>query len=323
MQALMSNGEAPESKVGTSSQSSPAKELLTVLSRGEKHIEEESSAWLESALGQRTPIHGSCFLGRAASCDVVLPDAKASRQHAVVEGREQADFWLIDLGSANGTYVNEKRVVQPRRLSNGDRITLAGMTFIFHRPGDVVRPWPALSAKNTTVPEIRTLYCWLLLADIEGSTELMRKMAPGDAHRTTGRWLAACTKLVNEHHGTINKFLGDGFLAYWPEGPEAVTQVARALAALRKVQDEENTHFRVVVHYGQVLAGGMASLGEESLTGNEVTFLFRAEKLAAYLQRARLLTQPAHDQIQHLISSVPEGTHTLADFPGEFPFFSF
>jgi adenylate cyclase len=281
------------------------------------------SAWLESAAGERTPIQGSCFLGRASSCEVVLLDNKVSRQHALVQGQELGDFFLIDLGSANGTYVNGRRVGQPHRLVNGDQITVAGVTFTFRRPGDVSRPAAALPAKDATIPEVRTLSCWLLLADIEGSTQLMRKMAPNDAHRTTGQWLAACTKLVNEHHGTINKFLGDGFLAYWPEEPEVVTRVASALGALKEVQDKASTPFRVVLHYGQVFAGGLASLGEESLAGPEVNFLFRAEKLAASLGRSRLLTQPAQNQIQHVIETVPEGNHGLAGFSGEFPFFSF
>lgn len=282
----------------------------------------ELSAWLESATGERTPITGSCFLGRAASCNVVLPDIKASRQHALVQGQEHADFWLIDLGSANGTYVNGRRVVQPHRLANGDQITVVGITFTFHRPGGVSRPIVPAS-KDATIPEVRQFSCWLLLADIEGSTQLLRKLPPGDAHRTTGQWLASCTKVINEHHGTINKFLGDGFLAYWPEGPEVVTHVAGALGALREAQEMGSTQFRVVVHYGQVMAGGLASLGEESLAGPEVNFLFRAEKLAASLGRLRLLTEPAQKRIQPLMATVPEGTHPLAGFSGEFPFFSF
>lgn len=283
----------------------------------------EYSAWLESAEGARTPVRGSCFLGRASSCEVALLDNKVSRQHALVQGQEHGDFWLIDLGSANGTYVNGRRVAQPHRLSNGDRITVGGNTFTFRRPGEVSRPVPAVPSKDATIPEVRTLSCWLLLADIEGSTQLIRKMAPGDAHRTTGQWLANCTKLVNEHHGAINKFLGDGFLAYWPEGPEVVTRVAGAIGALRAAQEKESTPFRVVVHYGQVTAGGPASLGEESLAGEEVNFLFRAEKLAASLGRSRLLTEPANKQLQHLISTVPEGSHPLAGFSGEFAFYGF
>ena len=288
-------------------------------------MDKELRVWLESPSGERKAIEGSCFLGRAATCDVVIPDTKASRQHALVQGEKGSEFWLIDLGSANGTYVNGRRVGQPQRLFNADRITVAGITFIFHRPGTVSRPdsGTANPAKDATIPEVRTMTCWLLLADIEGSTQLIRKMAPDDVHRTTGLWLANCTKIIGDHQGTINKFLGDGFLAYWPEGPDIATRVTGALTALKQAQDKEDTRFRVVVHYGQVMAGGMASLGEESLSGNEVNLLFRAEKLAATLGRSRLLSRQANDKIQSLIPTVSEGGHMLAGFTGEFEFFSF
>src|SRR3989442_1625516 len=55
-----------------------------------------SSAWLESASGERTPVRGSCVFGRAATCGVVLPDARVSREHALVHSQLPGEFWLID-----------------------------------------------------------------------------------------------------------------------------------------------------------------------------------------------------------------------------------
>ena len=47
--------------------------------------EQTVSARLESSLGLHTPVHGSCFLGRAATNHIVLTDDRASRRHAVVQ----------------------------------------------------------------------------------------------------------------------------------------------------------------------------------------------------------------------------------------------
>ena len=48
-------------------------------------------------------------LGRDPGCDIVLNDTKCSRRHAVVE--DTPDGLVIrDSGSANGVYVNERRV---------------------------------------------------------------------------------------------------------------------------------------------------------------------------------------------------------------------
>jgi adenylate cyclase len=285
-----------------------------------------ASVWLESPKGERVPIRGRCFFGRSPSCEVILPDTKVSRQHALVQGQDETEFWLIDLGSANGTYLNGRRVHQPCRLSNGDRIGVAEFTFVFHGPAARESLTPALSsadATDATVHAVRTFTCWLLVADMEGSTQMLRKLPAEEAPRVTGRWLAACRRILAEQHGTINKFLGDGFLGYWPAGPECSAWVARALQALKKLQEDGPTQFRVVLHYGRVSAGGAASLGEESLSGNEVNFVFRLEKVAASIGEFRLLSEPARDGLGPLLAATPAGPHTVPGFEGEFAFFTF
>ena len=281
------------------------------------------AVWLEPARGEPVPVLGCCFLGRAATCQVVLADAKVSRQHALIQAQDENEFWLIDLGSANGTYLNGRRVAQPCRLAEGDKIDVAGFAFTFHGPKGPAPRSLETSTTDATVHEIRPLTCWLLVADLEGSTQLLRKVSSEDAPRVTGRWLATCRKLLDGWHGSINKYLGDGFLAYWPAGPESARWVAQSLLALKKVQETAEPVFRVVVHYGKVSVGGPASMGEESLSGNEVNFVFRMEKLAASLGESRLLSEPALAQLRPLLPTAEAGRHTLQGFEGQFPFFSY
>jgi hypothetical protein len=61
-------------------------------------------------------------LGRDPSCDLVLNDAKCSRRHAVVEAGPDG-LSIRDSGSANGIYVNAKRV-ERSPLQEGDEIRL-------------------------------------------------------------------------------------------------------------------------------------------------------------------------------------------------------
>jgi len=61
-------------------------------------------------------------LGRLPECDVVVSDSGASRQHARIR-RDDGTFVLTDLGSTNGTLVNDE-AVQERTLEDGDRITI-------------------------------------------------------------------------------------------------------------------------------------------------------------------------------------------------------
>jgi len=296
---------------------------VAVVSLGPMDRSTAVGAWLESAQTERTPVSDSCFFGRAASCEVVLPDAKVSRQHALIQGQEHGEFWLIDLGSANGTYLNGRRVAQPCRLNDGDKLAIAGFSFTFRRSRPSVEARQDSTSTDATVHEIRSLTCWLLVADIEGSTQLLRRLPPEEAHRATGMWLAACSRILNEHHGVINKFLGDGFFAYWPSGEANAAAVAKALEALRSLQQTDSPAFRVVLHYGKVSAGGQASLGEESLAGNEVNFVFRVEKVAAGLGLSRLMSEPARETIKHLLPTIPEGEHAVPGFAGQPRFYSF
>jgi len=64
-------------------------------------------------------------IGRAEDNDLRLDDLKASRHHARIRrDATQEAYVLTDLGSANGTWVNEVRLAAPHSLSHGDRITI-------------------------------------------------------------------------------------------------------------------------------------------------------------------------------------------------------
>jgi pSer/pThr/pTyr-binding forkhead associated (FHA) protein len=71
-------------------------------------------------------------LGRSRQADVYVTDANVSRRHAEVV-REGSDYWVVDLGSTNGTHVNGERV-QRTRLEDGDVITIGSTDVVFGRP---------------------------------------------------------------------------------------------------------------------------------------------------------------------------------------------
>ena len=81
--------------------------------------------------GQRWALQGVLVLGRAPTCDIVIPDRQVSRRHArILETPE--GYLLEDLSSKNGTYLNGQRVIQPQALRDGDEVQIAlAQKFLF------------------------------------------------------------------------------------------------------------------------------------------------------------------------------------------------
>jgi VWFA-related protein len=71
-------------------------------------------------------------IGRARDNQIVLDDPTVSRNHAWIK-IEDKDFVIFDIGSANGTFVNDEPVENPRSLEHGDIVRFGDATFIFTR----------------------------------------------------------------------------------------------------------------------------------------------------------------------------------------------
>lgn len=71
-------------------------------------------------------------IGRLKTCEVGIDDVNASRRHAAIE-REGSGWAVVDLGSTNGTLVNDQPVTRTRLL-DGDVITIGVTELTFHDP---------------------------------------------------------------------------------------------------------------------------------------------------------------------------------------------
>ncbi len=82
--------------------------------------------------GQIIPLSGgSAILGRHPDCDIVLDLGPVSRQHArVLQLGDQ--YFVEDLHSRNGTFVNEERLQGRRALAENDQIRICDVVFSFH-----------------------------------------------------------------------------------------------------------------------------------------------------------------------------------------------
>lgn len=93
----------------------PVREVVTLTVAGRRHEITQSRV----------------VLGRSRECEIRVADVNSSRRHAELR-QEGAAYWIVDLGSMNGTEVNGKRVDR-ERLRDGDRITLGSTEIVFGR----------------------------------------------------------------------------------------------------------------------------------------------------------------------------------------------
>jgi serine phosphatase RsbU (regulator of sigma subunit) len=82
--------------------------------------------------GQQYPLLGErAIMGRHPDCDIVLDVGAVSRQHAQIVIVDD-EFYVEDLESRNGTFVNGQLVKGRQRLQDNDRVKICDLLFSFH-----------------------------------------------------------------------------------------------------------------------------------------------------------------------------------------------
>jgi pSer/pThr/pTyr-binding forkhead associated (FHA) protein len=81
---------------------------------------------------QTVQLNGTLQVGRAEACQIQLPDTYASSFHARIYNRD-GSWYIEDLGSTNGTYVNQRRITAPAELRAGDRVKIGKTTLDLRR----------------------------------------------------------------------------------------------------------------------------------------------------------------------------------------------
>lgn len=98
-----------------------------------------SAPYLTDPTGREHPLTAAVStIGRAVENEVVITSKRVSREHA----RLRRDGWrtlLEDLGSTNGTFLNDERLQEPTTLRDGDTIKVGDVVFTFHDPDVTTR----------------------------------------------------------------------------------------------------------------------------------------------------------------------------------------
>lgn len=278
-----------------------------------------AESWLELPDGRLFWLAGRCAIGRHLDNNLVLEAPSVSRHHALLNA-EAGGYFLSDLRSSNGTYVNRAPITRPTLLQDGDELRLGDAVVRFRctRRADT-NPMVTSADRTRRLEDVRETACWLLLADVAGYSTLSSQLGGKAALQRFQGWIAGMRPLIERHGGHINSYVGDAIFAWWPGDTCQPSQILTSLAAIEAWRAHSPVEFRLVIHHGSVLFT-RSERGEE-LSGQEVNFIFRAEKIAKNFGAVSMLSEPAVRSLQLAGRCAPLGAATVEGIPGRFVFF--
>jgi adenylate cyclase len=246
----------------------------------------------------------SWTLGRGSENDIPLSDKCASRNHAMFQLVGESNYFLIDLGSRNGSFVNGRRVTIPVSLKNGDRITLGETELEFHCPELATSPDTASSQSDETDSTDSVATAMLhkrqlitvLVVDIRDFTKLTQQMDEHILSEAIGTWFRLAGQIIDRHGSWVDKYIGDAVMTVWIHDTEKtldtvstqeMLKVYRALYELYEMSNELNQQFDLPfqlrvgagINTGYAMVGQMGTSQHPDYTalGDTVNAAFRLE----------------------------------------------
>lgn len=162
----------------------------------------------------------------------------------------------------------------------------------------------------------------ILFADVKNYTSYSERHTPQEVVKTLNEYLAEMTHAIIKYDGTLDKFMGDGILAYWgaplPQENHAELAVRCALEMLQRLKGlhakwaEDGTEpfdFGIGLHTGEVIAGNIGAVGakmEYTVIGDAVNLTYRIQN-ESRLANAPVLTEALYELLQGQAIVAPLG----------------
>ncbi len=192
---------------------------------------------------------GTCWtVGRSDDNSIPLADRWMSRNHAIIQAMAPNEFYLIDLGSRNGTFVNGRRVNVPVSLRHGDHVTFGQTELEFFAQPTQLKlrddsatlglnldgvPLDKLEGSATALLHVRRLLT-VLVVDIRGFTIMARQLDEALLSEVMGTWFHQAGNIIRQYGSWVDKYIGDAVMAVWIHSSNEVSprEMQRVLMAL-------------------------------------------------------------------------------------------
>jgi adenylate cyclase len=249
-------------------------------------------------------ISNTATIGRTPDNTIVLPGNHVSRQHAIVRCYNAFQYQIMDLGSRNGTFVNDRRVITPVVLDPGAKVRIADYELLFeHVPDEeTVDQVDATQAALSYDTNQNTLSAAMMVCDIRGFSTMSEQLEERELARVVGNWFRDIGNTVQASAGVIDKYIGDAVLAYWPAQDQCGTECATCLQSAMTIRElavrrhwPAGEAFRIVLalHFGRVTSSnvGQMAVRDATILGDAVNTVFRLEGIAKELNQELICSQ--------------------------------
>jgi adenylate cyclase len=208
--------------------------------------------------------------------------------NVVARDLEQVGRFELSPGSSPSSFVEEIAVVG----SSVDRMKAGLRSFSRYVPTEIVGDLLARGEDASLGVQHRRMT--IHFSDVEGFSRIAEKLPPEALIEQLSEYLREMTAILRAEHGTIDKFLGDGILAFFNAPHDVPDHARRACAAAVRCMarlEELNRawreagksafHVRIGLHVGDVLVGniGTPDRFDYTVVGDAVNLASRLESL--------------------------------------------
>ena len=152
----------------------------------------------------------------------------------MIQHTDLGEYCFIDMGSRNGSFVNDRRVSTPVVLRSGDRISLGKTRIIFQDPAGV--PQVSAPPQMEGVTQVFFSHCLVsvLVVDIRDYTGLTRSIDQSVLCQVIGSWFGEADRIMHQYGSSAQKYIGDAVMAIWVHRTHGQEQreILRSLCAL-------------------------------------------------------------------------------------------
>ena len=211
--------------------------------------------------GKQVKINKILTIGRVETNDLYIKEKTVSKEHAVIKELEEK-YFLIDVGSTNGTFLNHKKINIPTELTSGDLIQFGNVQVVFNQADENDDDDRTLLANDDYI--VNSI---VLVSDIKGYTRFSEVVPIVVVKSYMSNWVKGISKIIQNNLGFVDKIIGDCLYARWDTQVDS-THVKLALSSIFQIhlltkklnkqfldEYDYNLSIGAAIHVGEVILG--------------------------------------------------------------------